>query len=325
MYRWGQFFPDGIAEVVADVSSDLPRGSHAVAFYAGEEERAEVASRFISGAPVGQAVGFWVLDFRTDGQDNDRLGSRLRITWGASRRSARRRSSPARVAFGPWPRFADSCRTTRRASRAGRTPSRTTSRTRTPPSHLKYESWFQSLPREASRFLCPYALRRIPPESAPEIMRELGKDHSHVVLSSSPGPAVRLLQLFLFTSSAESPERAHAELRWARNRGSVYLARRRDTLELTPAGRRGPPRVGPIGRTPPNSTGTSPAGPHGVLRGYRRQIWIRSTSSGSTSRSSLTGQPMLEARATSEVKETIGTDESPSRPSECSTGSGRSS
>jgi len=77
----------------------------------------------------------------------------------------------------------------------------------------------------------------VPSDDATTVLRVLGRLHSHVVLSSSSEPAVRLLQLFIFGSEAELPGRLHGDLRWAAEHGYLETRGSSGALELTPTGR----------------------------------------------------------------------------------------
>jgi hypothetical protein len=102
--------------------------------------------------------------------------------------------------------------------------------------HLEYEGWFDDQPRDRSRFLCPYDLRKIPPQAAPGVLRQLGAHHSHAILSASTEPAVRLLQLFVFGAPEDLPAELKDTLRWATEHGLVRRGGADEDLELTPAG-----------------------------------------------------------------------------------------
>jgi hypothetical protein len=222
--------------VVGD-PADLPRGSHSAGFYAGAAEAAEQAGRFIAGAPAEQAVRFWVLDARTAQNYNRRLAHVAPAHVGCVAALEKEQVQLASGRLRPVPevrRFVGDH--PEGVTAAGDTMSHYLTNENFP-AHLEYEAWFQSVSHENSRFLCPYALWRVPAENAPEVMEELARDHTHLVLSSSSVPAVRLLQLFLFRNSSEVPPHVPADLRWARNQGWVYLAGSSRSLELTPAGR----------------------------------------------------------------------------------------
>ena len=183
--------------VVADLIH-LPMGSHCIAFYASQDEGAETAAEFLAGTPEGQAAAFWVADTALQSYYRDRVeeisprhvGCVL-VLDGEQVESDEGKLRPV-----------DEVRTFVASHPDGVTGGADTiSRYWTPgtfPEHVEYEAWFDAQPRDGSRFLCPYDLRRVPASEAPGLLRELGRHHSHASLSSSPEPAVRLLQLFVF-------------------------------------------------------------------------------------------------------------------------------
>ncbi|MFZ1024094.1 MAG: hypothetical protein WAN87_08160 [Thermoplasmata archaeon] len=104
------------------------------------------------------------------------------------------------------------------------------------PDHVEYESWFQEQPRSNSRFLCLYDLRRVPPEMAPKVLRELGAQHSHAALSRSPDPAVRLIQFFAFGTPAEIPLQLRDTYRWATEQNLITASDPIEEMTLTSKG-----------------------------------------------------------------------------------------
>ena len=104
------------------------------------------------------------------------------------------------------------------------------------PDYLEHERWFPEQARGASRFLCPYNLRDIPAEDAPEILRALGARHSHVVLSSSSATTARVLQRFVFATARAIPATLRPELDWALGEGYVTVDGGTDRLSRTPKG-----------------------------------------------------------------------------------------
>jgi hypothetical protein len=103
--------------------------------------------------------------------------------------------------------------------------------------HVEYEAWFNRQPWRNSRFLCPYDLRRIPPDAAPRLLRALASQHTHVVLSRAADPAGWLLQLFAFGAPEGLPEEMRSILDWADESGWVRVDTRSGELGLTAAGR----------------------------------------------------------------------------------------
>jgi len=222
--------------LLADLA-DLPPGSHAVSFYSAPEEAAQQAVQFISGAPKDQPTSYWVSDPATARQYNQRLETAAPDHVGCVVALGHEQVELVDGQLRP-------CEEVREflhehagpMTAAGETLSQYWS-TDSIPQHLEYESWFQEQPRDGSRFVCPYDLRRIPAGLAPAVMKELGQHHTHVKLSSSPEPAVRLLQLFIFGSEADVPLRLQDDLESARDQGWVAHSQPRSPLELTAAGR----------------------------------------------------------------------------------------
>jgi hypothetical protein len=217
--------------------AELPVGSHALGLYSKRSEAADQAVQFVAGAPPEMAVSFWVGRPEIAKRYNDRLAA----------------VAPDRVGcvavldHEQVDRVEGKLRPTREVTEfvsqhpAGVTAGGDTLslywNSQSMSEHLEYESWFDQQPRMHSRFLCPYDLRTVPPEDATDVMRELGRHHSHVVLSSSSEPAVRLLQLFIFGSAAELPDRLLGDHRWAVEQGFVEETKVPAPLELTPTGR----------------------------------------------------------------------------------------
>jgi hypothetical protein len=223
-------------EVMGDLA-ELPVGSHAVSFYSGREEAALQAVRFLSGTPEGTTAAYWVDDKRTADEYNRRLSEVAPEHVGCVVALGHEQVEPTGEKLRPAREVQEFLHDhSDGISAGGDTLSRYWS-AESMPAHLEYEAWFDAQPRDGSRFLCPYDLRRVPAEEAPSVMRELGEHHSHVVLSSSPEPAVRLLQLFIFGRPTDVPERLRHDLDEARRNGWLEHARSRDPLELSSAGR----------------------------------------------------------------------------------------
>jgi hypothetical protein len=201
-------------ETVASLAH-LPIGSHCVSFFVSREEAAAQAVDFLAGAPQGQASSYWVPDRETVAYYQNRLSGRspdkvdsvhFLSTEQVQAREGKLRPVDEVLEFvGKHPEG---------VTAAGETLSRYWTPD-TVPDHLEYEAWFDEQPRTSSRFLCPYDIRRVPPEQAPEILRTLGTHHSHTLLSDSTEPAVRLLQLFVFGSAPAVPNVLEPTLGWA--------------------------------------------------------------------------------------------------------------
>jgi hypothetical protein len=222
-------------EVLGDLAH-LPPGSHAIALYASREEAADQAVDFLSGSPEGQASSFWV-------------GSPSLVPFYTERLELRAPEQVGCVHFLPHEQVETSDGRLRPVEEVlefvGGHPEGVTGGADTitqywgpgnVSEHLEYEAWFQAQPRERSRFLCPYDLRRVPPERAEEILRELGQHHSHVALSRSHAPAVRLLQLFLFGSPESLPPDLVGTAAWAEAEELIALDGSAGGFRITPKG-----------------------------------------------------------------------------------------
>jgi hypothetical protein len=214
----------------------LPIGSHCVSFYVSREEAASQAVDFLAGTPKGQAASYWVPDLETVAYYQNRLASH----------APERASS---VHFLPTEQIREKDGKLRPIDEVAgfvqghpegvTAAGETLSRYWTPesvPAHLEYEQWFDQLPRSDSRFLCPYDMRRVPADQAPDVLRALGKHHSHTLLSESTEPAVRLLQLFVFATAPEVPRVLEPTLGWAVRGRLLDFEGDQYELELAPQG-----------------------------------------------------------------------------------------
>ncbi|HEV2317578.1 MAG TPA: hypothetical protein VGV89_08410 [Thermoplasmata archaeon] len=222
-------------EVIGDLV-DLPRGAHCASFHATPEEASQNAVDLLAGAPEGQASMYWVsepgrvhvYDRQLSEEAPSQVGcvavlSHEQVTWVEGK-------------LRPVPEVLEFVRShPEGVTAAGDTLSEYWA-PRNIPDHLEYERWFETQPRDSSRFLCPYDLRKIPPELAQLVMNELGAHHSHVTLSRSEEPAVRLLQLFLFTTVDQVPPNLSESLDWAERTGLVSIAISSGEIQLTPDG-----------------------------------------------------------------------------------------
>jgi hypothetical protein len=224
-----------MARVLGDLA-DLPVGAHAVSFYSDRREAADQAMRFLAGTPSGTSASYWVVDPGTAAAYNERLAEvapeQVGCVVALGHEQVERSSDGLRPSLEIREFLA---RHPEGVTAAGDTLSRYWGPTNVP-DHLEYERWFDDQPRETSRFLCPYDLRTVPPEMAPAVLGELGRHHSHVVLSSSPAAAVRLLQLFVFETPGQLPPALSDDLRWAFGEGLVAPSAADEPLRLTPAG-----------------------------------------------------------------------------------------
>jgi hypothetical protein len=227
----------GVPLIVEDLFH-LPLGSHCISFHTSREEASDRAVSFLEGAPEGQPAAYWVTDPALALYYNERLATR-----GASQVGCVQVMDHEQVkAVDGKLRPADEV-----LEFVGRHPGGVTGGADTISAywgpenvagHLEYEAWFEGQPRDDSRFLCPYDLRTVPVESAPRILRELGRHHSHAALSDSEEPAVRLLQLFVFGSPREMPRELQETLAWASSEGLVWIGAPHEEIRLSPSGER---------------------------------------------------------------------------------------
>ena len=226
-----------MATVIEDLK-ELPRGSHCVSFHANREEAARNAISFLAGAPEGQAATYWVPDADLAAYYNLWLAREAPEHVGCVAILPHEQVENVSGKLRPTMeirRFMDSHPEGVTAS--GETITRYW-KPQNIPDHLEYEAWFQDQPKGSSRFLCPYDLRAVPPDLAPQVIRELAAHHSHVVLSTSREPGARLLQLFIFPTVEEIPEPAEGTLGWALKKDLVEIQRPIRELSLTTLGER---------------------------------------------------------------------------------------
>jgi hypothetical protein len=228
--------PYSMAQMLADLAS-LPVGSHCVSFYAGPEEAANQAVRFLAGSPWGMTTSFWVDDPKVAADYNARLSEaspeHVGCVIALGHEQVERvdgKLRPAREIFDFFQEHPEGVSAGGDTLSLYWTPANLLD-------HLEYEEWFQTQPRDGSRFLCPYDLRRIPLDRVAETLGQLRRLHSHIVLSQSPEPAVRLLQLLVFGTAADLPPRFEPELRSAQSAGLIRSTTSGGPLELTAAGR----------------------------------------------------------------------------------------
>ncbi|HXW67353.1 MAG TPA: hypothetical protein VEL82_05715 [Thermoplasmata archaeon] len=225
-----------MAQVLTDPAS-LPVGCHALGIYSDASEQESHAVRFLSGAPAGTPAVYFVHDPKIAEQYNARLAHDVPDRAGSVVSLGHEQVEPDHGKLRPAKEVREYISHHPQGMTAGGDTLSMYLAPDTADAHLEYESWFDDQPRDASRFICPYDIRSIPIDAAPEILSDLGRHHSHVVLSSSPEPAVRLLQLFIFGTRADVPDRLGADLRWAQEKEYLRPAGARDSLELTDAGR----------------------------------------------------------------------------------------
>jgi hypothetical protein len=224
-----------MANVIADLR-ELPPGSHCVSFHASREEAARNAVSFIAGAPEGQATAYWVPDADVAAYYNLWLAREAPDHVGCVAILPHEQVAPDGGKLRPVEEIRQFIAGhPNGVTASGETITRYWNRANVP-DHLEYEAWFQEQPMGTSRFLCPYDLRAVPPELAPQVLRELGSLHSHVVLSNSREPGARLLQLFVFPTIEEIPEPVEGTLGWALKKDLVEILRPVRELALTSSG-----------------------------------------------------------------------------------------
>jgi hypothetical protein len=224
-------------EIVSDLV-ELPLGSHCISFHVSREEASEHATSFLAGNLPGMAAMYWVTDASIAAEYSDRLSSKAPDQVGCVAILHREQVERAEGRLRPVSEVTNFIRAHPEGVSAG---AETITAYWTPeniPDHVEYESWFQGQPRAKSRFICPYDLRRVPPQMAPKVLRELGAQHSHAVLSDSPEPAVRLLQLFAFGTPAEIPPQLLDTYRWAMEQDLILASDPIEEMSLTSKGER---------------------------------------------------------------------------------------
>jgi hypothetical protein len=222
--------------VVLSDLAELPRGSHCLSLHADVAEAADHAADFLAGTPDGQAAAYWVADTALQSYYQDRIAEDFPGQVGCIMVLSGEQVHPVDGKLRPVDevvKFVTSH--PEGVTGAGETLSLYWGPENIP-EHLEYEAWFDGQPRDSSRFLCPYDLRRVPIEDAPEILRELGKHHSHVVLSPSTQPAVRLLQLFVFETVQDLPPQLVDTFQWALDEELVEASQPSEELQLTAKG-----------------------------------------------------------------------------------------
>ena len=216
----------------------LPLGSHCVSFHASREEAAAHATDFLAGSPPWQAAAYWVADPDLRARCQDLLAARAPHQVGCVMVLEKEQVHPIDGRLRPVDEIQHFVGSHPDGVTGGADTISEYWRPENVPEHLEYEGWFDQQPRDHSRFLCPYDLRKVPPEEAPKILRQLGAHHSHAVLSSSPEAGVRLLQLFVFATPSEVPSEIAESLEWALREGLVAVGDPPEPLSLTDEGNR---------------------------------------------------------------------------------------
>ncbi len=218
--------------------TELPVGAHCLGIHVGEAEGAAQAADFVAGAPDRQPASFWVSDERRQQEYRETMGRVSPQQVGCVAVLPSEQVAPVAGVLRPVDEISRFVAGHPEGVTAGADTIDRHWTAATIPDYLEYEEWFESQRGDRSRFLCPYDLRRIPPEAAPELLRGLGSHHSHVVLSENPEPAVRLLELFIFGRPDALPPALEPTLAWARARGYLGAGRAEEEFSLTPEGER---------------------------------------------------------------------------------------
>jgi hypothetical protein len=214
----------------------LPANSHALSLHTTWEEAAEHAACFLAGTPVGQPARFWApagSAVPVYAEAVDLLAPQLRDSLYALSEAQVTLSEGKLRPIGEIARFFDDH--PEGVTAGGGTLSLYWNAENLP-QHLEYERWVNGQPRDASRLLCPYDLRRVPAERAVEAMRALGATHSHVVLSDAGDREAQMLQLFLFESIEHLPRSLEEGYHAAVREGLIRIDPASRSLDLTPEG-----------------------------------------------------------------------------------------
>jgi hypothetical protein len=222
-------------EIVSDLV-ELPPGSHCISFHTSREEASEHAVSFLAGNLPGMAAMYWVTDAGTADYYSNRLATQAPDQVGCVAILSHEQVESVEGKLRPVSEVTEFIRAHPEGVSAGADTISTYWAPENIPEHVEYESWFQEQPRSKSRFLCPYDLRKVPPEMAPKVLRELGAQHSHAALSRSPDPGVRLMQLFAFGTPAEIPPPLRDTYQWALEQSLISASDPIEEMALTPKG-----------------------------------------------------------------------------------------
>jgi len=217
-------------------AEEIPLGGHAVSFHSSRYEAASHAAEFLSGTPKGQSAKFWAVDSGTAERYVEALNQRSPDHVGCVavlpteqvelENDRLRPVATVRSFIEAHPEGVTAAGGTISAHLTAENAA----------AHAEYEAWFDDHSQENSRYLCPYDLRSIPPEVAPEFLRGLGEHHSHVVLSHSEEPGARLLELFIFDNPRDLVPELRPTLDWAVSEELVHAVSDDSPFALTAAG-----------------------------------------------------------------------------------------
>ena len=209
-------------QLISDLSK-LPTGSHCLELFASEAEAADRAAAFLAGAEDPEATSYWVADDRLVALNRQQV----------ARRDPRHEGNVHHLRGPQVVRREGVLRPTGEILRfvrnhpegvTGGAAAITGYWTREEiPAYLEYEEWFHRQARGRSRFLCPYDLRKVPVDLAAEVLPELARHHSHLVVSTVRHPTTLLVQLLVFPSAESVPEKLRKVLDWALRGGLLGL------------------------------------------------------------------------------------------------------
>lgn len=223
---------------VIDSLLRLPVGAHCLSLHASEVEAAEHAVEFLAGTPEGQSASYWVSEPSLQAYYQERLAERAPAQVGCVHVLEGEQVEPSDGGLRPVLPVREFVGGHPEGVTGGADTISLYWTRDTVPAHLEYERWFDAQPRGNSRFLCPYDLRTVPADGAPEVLRALGQHHSHAVLSGSTEPAIRLLELFVFGRPADLPPGLRGTYLWARAEGLIEDGPEETELALSGDGTR---------------------------------------------------------------------------------------
>ncbi len=227
-----------MTQVIEDLRG-LPKGSHALSFHASDREARDRAVRFIQGAPEGQRAAYWVEDEALKAEYDRRLAEAAPLQVGCVGILPEGQIENTPAGLRPVAAVREFVVAHPEGVTAGADTLFRHWDPQDPRPVLEYEEWFDGLARDQSRFLCPYDLRKLPSSdagTAARSIRELASHHSHVALSETEDPALRLLQLFVFASEDEIPDALRSAFREASAGGLIESGGSEGPFFLTAAG-----------------------------------------------------------------------------------------
>ncbi len=210
-------------ELISDLSK-LPTGSHCLELFASEDEAADRAAAFLAGAEDPKATSYWVADERLVAVNRQQVARRDPRHEGNVHRLRGPQVVRRDGVLRPTGEIIRFVRDHPEGVTGGAASAITGYWTREEiPAYLEYEEWFHRQARGRSRFLCPYDLRKVPVDLAAEVLPQLARHHSHLVLSSVRHPTTLLVQLLVFPRADSVPKELRKVLDWALREGLVGL------------------------------------------------------------------------------------------------------